>query len=84
MGDIDIQSPPYPTVTDGMGCAWGVSSLPDDTKVEFNNFMNQRQMPWNWQINLLMPFYSKIQCVCIDHEVGSTVFVRYIIVMQCF
>jgi len=28
IGERDIQSPLYPTVTDGIGCARGVSSLP--------------------------------------------------------
>lgn len=33
IGERDIQSPPYPTVTDGMGCARGVSSLPAENSL---------------------------------------------------
>jgi len=32
IGERDIQSPPYPTVTEGMGCARGVSSLPAENQ----------------------------------------------------
>ena len=32
IGERDIQSPPYPTVTEGMGCARGVSSLPTENQ----------------------------------------------------
>lgn len=46
IGERDIQSPPYPTVTEGMGCARGVSSLPKEIRHEDSeNILNLWQLP---------------------------------------